>query len=96
MSAVHWEYKKSPFKVLQKSFRPLRFPVNKCLPASLTHAQTLPLAVRVWFLLMKKFNVWSRPYLISHCLIPFHLTYPFLERPRSIKGPKANFRIKTS
>ena len=26
------------------SFPPLRYPVNKCLPASLTHAQTLPLA----------------------------------------------------
>ena len=31
--------------MLQSSFRPLRFPVNKCFPASLTHAQTLPLAV---------------------------------------------------
>ena len=31
--------------VLQNSFRPLRFPVNKRFPASLTHAQTLPLAV---------------------------------------------------
>ena len=38
--------KKSPLKVLQNSFRPLRFPVDKCFPASLTHAQTLPLAVR--------------------------------------------------
>ena len=37
--------KKSPLKVLQDSFRPLRFPVNKCFPARLTHAQTLPLAV---------------------------------------------------
>ena len=32
-------------KVLQNSFRPLRFPVNKSFPANLTHAQTLPLAV---------------------------------------------------
>ena len=31
--------------MLHDSFRPLRFPVNKCFPASLTHAQTLPLAV---------------------------------------------------
>ena len=38
--------KKSPLKVLQNSFRPLEFPVSKCFPVSLTHAQTLPLAVR--------------------------------------------------
>ena len=39
--------KNSPLKVLQNSFRLLRFPVNKCFPASLTHAQTLPLAVAI-------------------------------------------------
>ena len=37
--------KKSPLKVLQTSFRPLQFPVNKCVQATLTHAQTLRLAV---------------------------------------------------
>ena len=31
--------------MLQNVFRPLRFPVNKSFPASLTHAQMLPLAV---------------------------------------------------
>ena len=31
--------------MLQDSFQPLRFPVNKCFPERLTHAQTLPLAV---------------------------------------------------
>lgn len=53
MSAVDWVCKKkSPSKVLQNSYPPIRFPVNNCqqvLPsnASLTHAQKLPLAVRL-------------------------------------------------
>ena len=42
---VCWACKKIFLKVLQESFRPLRFPVNKCFPERLTHAQTLPLAV---------------------------------------------------
>ena len=42
---VCWACKKISLKVLQDSFRPLRFPVNKCFPASMTHAQTIPLAV---------------------------------------------------
>ena len=41
---VCWACKKISLKVLQDSFRPLRFPVNKCFPANLTHGQTLPLA----------------------------------------------------
>ena len=36
--------KKSLLKVLQNSFLPLWFPVNKCFTATLTHAQMLPLA----------------------------------------------------
>ena len=58
--------KKPPLKVLQNGFRPLRFPVNKYFPASLTHAQTLPLAVR-----RNNFRWnWSRRKLIN-----LHLTY---------------------
>ena len=47
MSAVDCVCKKISLKVLQDSLRPLRFPVNKGFPASLTHAQTLPLAVLI-------------------------------------------------
>ena len=49
MSAVDWVCKEISLKVLQGSFRPLRFPVKKYFPASLTHAQTLPLAVSIVF-----------------------------------------------
>ena len=51
MSAVDCVCKKISLKVLQDSLRPLRFPVNKGFPASLTHAQTLPLAIlaKTWY-----------------------------------------------
>ena len=45
MSVVDWVCKKSPFKVLQNGFRHYELPSTSCFPASLTHAQTLPLAV---------------------------------------------------
>ena len=69
--------KKSPLKVLQISFLPLRYPVNKCLPASLTHAQKLPLAdsreniiyniervlalYKCYWASMKKIFIYARP-----------------------------------
>ena len=50
--------KKSPLKVLQNSFPPLWFPVNKCFPAGLTHAQMLPFAVEccIW---SQACNIWE-------------------------------------